>query len=97
VDGRRLGRRMYGNTAVRPVLRCRGSAAAPATLDALIATARLAVAESAQALRRMADGTYGTCERCATRIPVERLEVMPQARFCLACQRSGAASVRPAA
>jgi DnaK suppressor protein len=62
-----------------------------ATLTALIATARLAVAESAQALRRMADGTYGICDRCAARIPLERLEVIPQARFCVPCQRTGSA------
>jgi RNA polymerase-binding transcription factor DksA len=63
-----------------------------ATLKALIATARLAVAESAQALRRMADGTYGICERCATLIPLERLEAIPQARFCVPCQRTRAGS-----
>jgi RNA polymerase-binding transcription factor DksA len=58
-----------------------------ATLAALMATARIGIAETAQALRRMADGTYGGCERCATRIPLERLEVIPEARFCVPCQR----------
>jgi DnaK suppressor protein len=58
------------------------------TLAALIASARQAVADTAQALRRMAEGSYGTCERCTAAIPLERLEVLPHARFCVPCQRS---------
>jgi DnaK suppressor protein len=57
------------------------------TLTALIASARQGVADTAQALRRMADGSYGTCEGCTASIPLERLEVLPQARFCVPCQR----------
>lgn len=58
-----------------------------ATLAALVDTSRQAVADTTQALRRMADGTYGRCERCQGDIPVERLEIRPQARFCVPCQR----------
>jgi hypothetical protein len=29
-----------------------------------------------------------TCERCRTIIPMERLELFPDARLCVACQRS---------
>jgi DnaK suppressor protein len=58
------------------------------TLSALIGSARQAVADSAQALRRMAEGSYGTCERCTAAIPLERLEVLPHARFCVPCQRT---------
>jgi RNA polymerase-binding transcription factor DksA len=57
------------------------------TLAALIAASSRGVADTAQALRRMADGTYGICERCTERIPVERLEILPHARFCVPCQR----------
>jgi DnaK suppressor protein len=56
-------------------------------LAAQIGSARQAVADTAHALRRMADGSYGTCERCAATIPLERLEVLPPARFCVPCQR----------
>jgi RNA polymerase-binding transcription factor DksA len=28
----------------------------------------------------------GVCERCGQKIPVERLEVIPEARFCAECQ-----------
>jgi DnaK suppressor protein len=58
------------------------------TLTTLIASSRQAVADTAQALRRMADGTYGTCQRCTAGIPLERLEILPHARFCVPCQRT---------
>ena len=57
-----------------------------ATLAALIASSRQAVADTAQALRRMADGSYGTCERCSAAIPLQRLEILPHARFCVPCR-----------
>jgi RNA polymerase-binding transcription factor DksA len=57
------------------------------TLAALIASSRHAVADTARALRRMADGSYGTCDRCTAGIPLQRLEILPHARFCVPCQR----------
>jgi DnaK suppressor protein len=57
------------------------------TLAALIASSRRAVADTAQALRRMAEGNYGTCERCTADIALQRLEILPHARFCVPCQR----------
>ena len=36
-----------------------------------------------RALRKLDDGTYGTCEACGERIPAERLETVPGARFCV--------------
>ena len=40
------------------------------------------------ALARIEAGTYGTCEGCGVSIPAARLEVMPTATFCVACQAS---------
>lgn len=40
----------------------------------------------AEALRRLKDGTYGTCEMCESPIPKKRLEVYPSARYCVGCQ-----------
>ncbi len=40
------------------------------------------------ALRRLAAGSYGTCERCAEPILWERLEVLPTARLCTSCQHT---------
>ena len=37
------------------------------------------------ALQKIAEGTYGRCERCGTPISVERLLVRPAARTCIAC------------
>lgn len=44
---------------------------------------QLAAVEAA--LGRLDDGTYGVCERCGTRIPEERMEVVPWAANCVAC------------
>ena len=44
------------------------------------------VAEIDEALRRINEGTYGTCERCGKPIPEARLEALPAARFDAACQ-----------
>lgn len=53
---------------------------------ALLASTRQALADTTAALQRMADGTYGRCERCQVEIPLERLEILPHARFCVPCQ-----------
>ncbi|MEV0801593.1 TraR/DksA C4-type zinc finger protein [Kribbella sp. NPDC050281] len=37
--------------------------------------------------RRLSDGSYGACNSCRTTIPVERLEILPYARFCVGCQQ----------
>lgn len=39
------------------------------------------------ALRRIEDGSYGSCERCGEPIAEKRLEALPFARHCIACQR----------
>ena len=39
------------------------------------------------ALRRIEDGTYGTCTHCGKAIPQERLEARPYATLCIDCQR----------
>jgi len=38
------------------------------------------------ALVRIDDGTYGTCEECGTDIPKKRLMIMPFARLCVTCK-----------
>jgi RNA polymerase-binding transcription factor DksA len=61
-----------------------------ATFDALVAAARQAVADTTQALQRMAQGTYGICEACGKDIPLGRLRNVPHARLCVPCQRRAA-------
>src|SRR5439155_8210972 len=41
------------------------------------------LADVEHALKRLDDGTYGTCEVDGKPIPEERLEAMPATRFCL--------------
>lgn len=53
----------------------------------LVASARMVLAEVEAALERMARGDYGRCQRCARTIAPERLEIVPQARYCGGCQR----------
>jgi DnaK suppressor protein len=40
-----------------------------------------------RALRRIDDGTYGTCGTCAREIAPERLEAYPWASLCIDCKR----------
>ena len=56
--------------------------------DALLAGARSALRDVTAALQRLDDGTYGMCTSCASRLPIERLEVLPQVAMCMACQRA---------
>ena len=37
------------------------------------------------ALQRIEDGSYGTCELCEGPISVERLEALPYTRMCIEC------------
>jgi hypothetical protein len=51
-----------------------------------LAAARHAVDDIRAALRRMASGTYGVCERCGCMIAAERMQAAPTARWCAGCQ-----------
>ena len=39
------------------------------------------------ALEAIAQGKYGNCQYCQQPIPLERLQVMPNATMCVGCQR----------
>lgn len=39
-----------------------------------------------EALRRIADGSYGKCLTCGEDISTARLEAVPHARFCIKCK-----------
>lgn len=41
-----------------------------------------------EALTRIEDGTYGKCFECGKDIPPARLEIVPHARFCIACKEA---------
>jgi RNA polymerase-binding transcription factor DksA len=48
------------------------------------------------ALRRLADGTYGTCQACGRPIGAARLEARPATRFCIEDQSRKEREVRTA-
>ncbi len=39
-----------------------------------------------KALNKIKEGTYGQCENCGEAIPLERLEIRPQAQLCVSCK-----------
>jgi RNA polymerase-binding transcription factor DksA len=41
-----------------------------------------------QALTKLQQGTYGTCERCGQSIHQDRLAVLPETKLCIDCARS---------
>jgi len=54
---------------------------------ALANTNRDALAQNEHALKRLEDGTYGTCDRCGNAIGKRRLQAFPRAILCLSCKQ----------
>ena len=42
--------------------------------------------EIEDALKRIKEGTYGTCQMCDVTIPIGRLKAKPFAKFCTECR-----------
>jgi DnaK suppressor protein len=61
---------------------------------ALSAQASAAVEEIEEALARIENKTYGSCERCHQPILKARLRALPYARLCVACKSGGLSSRR---
>ena len=58
-----------------------------------LAESRLKAIDSA--LQRLERGVYGICEECGKEIPLERLQVLPFAAYCIDCQRKRNDALRP--
>ena len=43
---------------------------------------------------KIKSGTYGVCESCSAKIPVERLNALPYSILCVKCQREMESSNR---
>ncbi len=41
-----------------------------------------------EALKRMDEGAYGTCQQCTKPISMSRLKAVPYALLCISCQRA---------
>lgn len=53
--------------------------------EALVQPLKETLLEIDEALKRIADGTYGVCMKCGREIPFERLEAVPKTRYCTPC------------
>jgi DnaK suppressor protein len=49
--------------------------------------ARALLMQNEQALARIAEGTYGTCESCGEPIGKARLQAFPRATLCVTCKQ----------
>jgi RNA polymerase-binding transcription factor DksA len=58
--------------------------------------ARRALADTEEALGRLASGRYGLCEGCTAAIPARMLAAAPDARYCPRCRPGPAARAGPA-
>ncbi len=52
----------------------------------IASTERRTLIEIDDALKRMEEGSYGTCESCGHAIAQRRLQAVPYARLCVKCQ-----------
>ena len=57
-------------------------------LAALVQAAQTRLAELDGAIERCEAGRYGICETCGQAVAPERLEALPETRFCIRCAES---------
>jgi hypothetical protein len=74
------------------VTRVRASRGSREVTASLMDGARCALREVKAALQRMDEGSYGLGTSCGERLPLERLEVLPQVAMCMPCQRAAEAT-----
>lgn len=53
----------------------------------LLEEARAIARTATAAVERLEAGEYGTCTKCGSQIPPERLEAIPDAETCVSCSR----------
>jgi DnaK suppressor protein len=81
----KLEQEYEGHTEMLAGLMARNRRRTVVDVEAVTAEARQSLADVALALRRMAEGSYGSCELCAADIDLDYLESRPAARYCLGC------------
>ncbi len=54
----------------------------------ILSTRRDMLLQIEYALKKLYQGTYGTCEQCGKPISKRRLKFIPQARLCIKCSKA---------
>jgi RNA polymerase-binding transcription factor DksA len=85
---RSLSESTVGARLADPAARWRDYEALPVPLPDGV---RRELADIDEALSRIQDGRYGTCQNCGGPMGLQRLRALPEARYCVAC--SGQATV----
>lgn len=57
------------------------------TISAQITAMEKKIINIHTAFKKLDKGTYGVCESCGKEIPLARLELVPEARHCIDCER----------
>ncbi|MEV7035886.1 TraR/DksA C4-type zinc finger protein [Streptomyces sp. NPDC093272] len=65
----------------------RGDTSRTEVCVSLAASAVMVLSDVEAALTRMDQDTYGTCQLCRGTVALERLMIVPQARYCARCQQ----------
>ncbi len=55
------------------------------TPEPLADATRRELAEIEDALRRIEEGSYGTCQACGGPMGLQRIRAIPEARYCVSC------------
>lgn len=57
------------------------------TIEAEVKDLQKKLTEVNITLGKMQKGKYGFCERCGKPIPIARLKILPEARYCVDCEQ----------
>ncbi len=57
------------------------------TIEAEIKDLEKKLSDMDLALGKIEKGKYGICERCGKEIPLARLKILPEARYCIDCEQ----------
>lgn len=57
------------------------------TIEAQIKALQRKLSDTDIAFEKIKKGKYGFCEKCDMPIPEARLELIPEARFCVSCEQ----------
>lgn len=57
------------------------------TIEAQIKDLKRRINDIEDALKKIEKGKYGLCEKCGNQIPLERLLIIPEASYCIECEK----------